>query len=258
MKKTLLQVQPQYANKNEWTALSEREGLFFECIEPVFNPEQIDLSNPDPQLRWYREGGRTAAVHGAFIDVNIASGDGAFRALSQRRCHESCRLAQHLGAEYVVFHSSCFPFLRGAYLESWADRCADFYMELARQYGLAIRVENSQDVDPAPLERLMRSVQGADVSVCLDIGHAAYSRAPVREWFDRLGDHISYLHLSDNMGLFDDHLPIGEGGIDWAEADGLWRQLKRPAPVTLEVGSIRNVEKSLSYLRDHGLFGLEG
>ena len=39
-----------------------------------------------------------ASVHGAFIDVNPASGDLRFRELSRKRCRESCEIAAALGA----------------------------------------------------------------------------------------------------------------------------------------------------------------
>ena len=258
MRKSLLQVQPQIANQNEWTALSEREGLSFETLEFCMLPLLADPEAYAACLQWYRNSKRVTAVHGAFIDVNPASGDPEFCALSRRRCEESCALASELGAKNVVLHSSCFPFLRGGYLTAWAEKCADFYMDLARKYGVGIRVENSQDVDPTPLAELMRRVRGADVAVCLDIGHANYSRAPIGEWFDQLGDSIAYLHLSDNLGAFDDHLAIGRGEIDWAHVDALWRGLNRFTPITLEVGGIDGVRDSIAYLRANKFFGLEG
>lgn len=253
----MLQIQPQYTNRTQWTALSRREGLSFEVLEPFTPPMNMDPGLFSAGMEWYKSCGNVTAVHGAFIDVNPASGDPDFRALSRKRCEESCRMAAELGAGFVVLHSSCFPFLRGAYLEHWAAGCADFYGELAQRYGIGIRVENSQDLDPAPLKALMQRTKGADVAVCLDIGHAACSRAPIEEWFGELGAEIAYLHLSDNLGAFDDHLPIGAGSIDWQQADSLFRQLNRPMPMTLEVGGIEGVEQSLNFLRRNHYFGIE-
>lgn len=257
MKKSRFQIQPQYAQSEEWTEIAQREGLFYEPVE-FFMPQVL----MDPLLmgavqEWYRSSGRVTSLHGAFVDVNPASGDPAFRQLSRERCHESCLLAKELGATHVVLHSSCFPFLRGAYLEHWAAVCGEFYTELARQYDLMICVENSQDIDPTPLRKLMKRAEDARVCVCLDIGHANYSQAAMGAWFDQLRDWIAYLHLSDNMGQFDDHLPIGEGTIDWKLADTLWRQLDRRMPITLEVGGIQGVEQSLTYLKRNGFFGIE-
>ena len=158
----------------------------------------------------------------------------------------------------MVFHSSAFPFLRGGYLENWADLCAAFYMELAEEYrGLTLCIENSQDLDPEPLEALMKRT-GDSVRVCLDIGHAHYSGTPLEAWFDVLGPSIACLHLSDNRGRFDDHLPLGDGGIDWAMADRLYQGLGKELPMTLEVGGLQGVDKSLAFLRRNGYFALEG
>ena len=99
---------------------------------------------------------------------------------------------------------------------------------------------------------------GDGVRVCLDIGHAHYSGTPLEAWFDVLGPSIACLHLSDNRGRFDDHLPLGDGGIDWAMVVRLYQRLGKELPMTLEVGGIRGVEKSLAFLHRNGYFGLEG
>lgn len=253
----MIRIQPQYAQRSQWEALAQRENLAYEALE-LSVPPLLDGDDLAPCRDWYRSTGRTRSLHGCFIDVNPASGDPAFRALSQKRCRESCELALALGAEYVVFHSSAFPFLRGAYLSHWAGVCAGFYTELAEAYGLTICVENSMDVDPEPLCALFREISTAQVRVCLDIGHASYSRFPLERWFDELGESIGYLHLSDNNGQFDEHLPLGEGSVNWALADKAWRQLAPGIPMTLEVGDISGVEQSLTYLKQRGLFGLGG
>ena len=253
-----LQVQPQFFNHEEWIALSLREELFFEPLEFFLPPANADAKEFDILREWYKNSGRVTSLHGAFIDVNPASSDPAFAQLSKKRCHESCSLARYLGAKQVVFHASAHSFLRGQYLDTWAGRCADFYLELAETYSLGVRVENSQDVDCTPLLRLMQRVHKGDVAVCLDIGHAHYSLEPLEKWFDVLGEYIQYMHLSDNMGRFDDHLPIGCGSIDWENVHSLWKGLGRNMPATLEVGGIAAIQESLRFLKGHGYFGIKG
>ena len=251
-----LQIQPIFEQREQWQALAERENLFYEALEPSM-PQMV---NGNTLLEWccgwLRRSGRTKSLHGAFIDINVASGDPMARALSQRRCRESCSEAVMSGAKNVVFHSSCFPYLRGAYLDNWAGLCADFYQSLAEGYQMNIFVENSFDLDPQPIAALMRRVTDPRVGVCLDFGHAHYSRAPIRDWFDALGDRIGYLHLSDNNGSFDEHLPLGRGTVDWEEASALWQTLGRDVLMTLEVGGSDGVEESLRYLKEHKLFGM--
>ncbi|MCR5826559.1 MAG: sugar phosphate isomerase/epimerase [Oscillospiraceae bacterium] len=250
----MLQIQPLFDEREEWDALAARESLRYEVLE-LSVPPALDRSGLAASCHeWYRAGKRVSSLHGAFINVNPACGDTAFRALSQRRCRESCAVAVMLGAKNVVFHSSAAPYLRGAHLDAWADTCAEFYQVLARQHQLNIFIENSIDVDPQPLATLMQHAKDPHIGVCLAVGHAHYSRVPLAQWFDALGERIGYLHLSDNHGLYDEHLPLGSGTVDWAEADALYRQLGKDLPVTLKVGGIDGVKRSLRYLHERGLF----
>ena len=253
----LIRIQPAGAERERWARLAEREGFSYELIE-LYQPPLL-CGTDKAQRRcadWYINSGRVHSVHGAFIGVDPASGDDSIRAISQLRCFDSCGLAQKLGAKQVIFHVSCCTFLRGAYLENWANVCADFYTRLADSFpGLTLCIENSQDVDTTPLEALMQRTDER-VQVCLDLGHAHYSGTPIEEWFERLGDSLACLHLSDNNGRFDDHLPLGEGTICWKEADSLYRALGRTLPLTLEVGGLEGVKRSVSYLRENSYFGM--
>ena len=250
-----LLVQPTAADWERWSALIAAEKLEIEALEFSMPALLADPEAAEREAVRYRETGRIASLHGAFIDVNPASGDPLFRALSERRCRESCALAKNLGVEWVTFHSSCFPFLRGGYLDHWAGVSAAFFSTLAEEYSITVCIENSPDVDPGPMRELMRRC-GPGVRVCLDFGHANYSRAPLQKWFDSLGDWIYCFHLSDNMGQFDGHLPIGQGTVDWHLADRLWRELNRDTPMTFEVGGVEGVRTSLAFLRS-GYFGME-
>ena len=95
------------------------------------------------------------------------------------------------------------------------------------------------------------------IGLCLDIGHANYSRTTIGQWFDQLGEWIRYLHLSDNLGGFDDHLPLGQGNIDWDLINRLWTALGKDVPLTLETGTLEATRESIAFLRDHHYFGLE-
>ena len=247
-----------YASRGSWEALADSEELGFEVLELSLPPALTDDAHFARCKTWYQKNGRVVSVHGAFIDINPGSSDKLFRAMSRKRCRGSCALAKSLGAEYIIFHSSCEPFLRGSYLDAWAGQCASFFEELADEYGLNIRIENSQDLDAVPLQELMKRIRDPRIGVCLDLGHVNYSRMSAAQWFASLGEWIGYLHLSDNNGLFDEHLPLGEGTADWRAADALWRQGSRRMPITLEVGGEQGVRRSLQYLKEHGFFMSSG
>lgn len=253
-----IQLQPQGADLAPWVSLARQEAAAFEVMDPFFLSGIGRFEEHREIARQFRQTGLVQSVHGAFADVNPASADPAFRELSRQRCRESCEIALELGAENVIFHCSAFPFLRGAYLENWADACARFYETLAAQYPVKICLENAQDLDPTPLYKLMERVHSDRIGVCLDIGHIHYSRVPVCQWFAQLGQWVCYLHLSDNMGEFDDHLSLGQGSIDWALVHRLWKDLGREVPITLETGNLESTKESVAFLRRNRYFGLEG
>ncbi len=248
------QIQPKYEERVQWEALAKREFLGYEVLELSAPPTLNDRERFCLTEKWYLGNNRCTSLHGAFIDVNVASGDADLRALSRQKSVLSCETALRLGVNRVVFHSSHFPFLRGAYTDNWAAQCADFYQELAERYDLNLLIENCQDIDPYPLDALMQRISDPRVGVCLDVGHANYSQAPVEKWFDQLGSRIAYLHLSDNCGQFDDHLPLGYGTVDWQKTDACWRQLHGTIPITLEVGTPAEAETSLIFLHRHSFF----
>ena len=166
-----IQIQPVYASRNLWEAIAVQEDLAYEVLELSIPVVLTDHTIFEAYKKWYRKSGRVRSVHGAFVDINPGSSDEAFCRLSRKRCHDSCALARSLGAENVVFHSSCETFLRGAYLDAWAGKCASFYEELSDTYGIRIFIENSNDVDPVPLRELMKRIPDPGIGVCLDLGH---------------------------------------------------------------------------------------
>ncbi len=253
--KTVLQVQPRFDFRDEWEILAGKENLTYEALDFSTQPALIESRLFEEYLEWYSACKRTTSLHGYFIDINPASGDPDIRAFSQERCKRSCRIARDIGAKNVVFHSSCFPFLRGVYLEVWSKRCADFYQEIASLYDLNIFIENSPDIDSQPIRALMERIEDKRVGVCLDIGHANYSHQKIDQWFDELGEWIGYLHLSDNMGIYDDHLPLGEGTVDWNMANELWRRLSRDTYITLEINGLIAAGRAVKFLKDNHYFG---
>ena len=247
----MMQIQPEYCKCEEYLSFALEKGLEFEVLELSMFPR-----NGEEIKEWYKNTGLVKSLHGAFIDMNPVSNDEAIASVSRERYEESCKIAVLLGAENVVFHSTCYPFLRGKYLESWAQKSAEYHISLAEKYGLNIFIENSFDVDTTPLAELMKRANDRRVRVCLDIGHANYSRVPVEQWFYDLGEYIGYLHLSDNVGCFDEHMALGTGTIDFFRVSELCKSLEKNTPMTLEVGGINSIKKSVEFMQNNRLFGM--
>jgi sugar phosphate isomerase/epimerase len=61
---------------------------------------------------------------------------------------------------------------------------------------------------------ILGSMAERDVGLCLDTGHAALS-GDLHGVVHKLSGHLWMVHASDNRGSRDDHLPPGQGRIDW-------------------------------------------
>ena len=97
------------------------------------------------------------------------------------------------------------------------------------------------------------------IGVCIDTSHTTI----VDHWdgFMRVaGDRLMHVHLSDHRGRFDDHLPPGQGSIDWGRVraslerigfDG-WMVLELACPCPSDAVS-RYLEHALRQTRE--LFG---
>lgn len=249
----MIQIQPRFSEKEEWLSFAKERTLRFEILE--FSSYYLNAMMDDSQYKWYKATGITDSIHGVFMDNCPLSPDNEIREVSRKRCRKSCRQAQLVGAKNVVFHSTALPFVRGGLEKLWGRDAAEYYGLLAEEYDLNIFIENFNDVDYVPLLKMMENKTSDRVGVCLDIGHANYSRCPVSEWFSALGDHIGYIHISDNKGLWDDHMVLGEGDVDFSSADEFYRKKGGQIPLTMEVHTLKEVEESIAFLEKEGLFG---
>jgi sugar phosphate isomerase/epimerase len=72
----------------------------------------------------------------------------------------------------------------------------------------------------------------------LDTGHAhinGRSGKKVLDFIDQFGDRIFHIHVSDNLGKEDSHLPIGVGTVDFPEIVKAIKEIGYNETVTFEV-----------------------
>lgn len=194
------------------------------------------------------------SLHAPFADVNIAALDASLRKAVLRRLETSIRWASALEAEAVVFHPGAATALEQFYPGMAWSMNMDSVRRLvgfAQKYGVSAMVENV----PEPVPFLMKSVEdferfydeaGLEVQMVLDIAHA-HLRDEISEFFRRLGDRIGHIHVSDNRGVRDEHLRLGEGSIDWERTMAALEASRFDGWVVVE--SFEGVEESLQLLR---------
>ncbi len=154
------------------------------------------------------------AVHGPFGDLCPGSFDPLVREVARTRIRQVFPIAERLGAGHLILHHGYVPNTSSP--DNWLNRSTAFWQEILAELpvGVTIHLENHQEATPEQVLRLIGRVADPRLGICLDIGHAhAISRVPVVAWITALGRNLTYVHLHDNDGSGDQHLPLGQGNI---------------------------------------------
>ncbi|MEM2902703.1 MAG: sugar phosphate isomerase/epimerase family protein [Candidatus Bathyarchaeia archaeon] len=109
------------------------------------------------------------------------------------------------------------------------DMCAEF--------NVMPMLENGKPLDtPEAFQSVLDEIP--DFMVHLDLGHTNLAPKNLAEaFFKRFKDRIAHIHVSDNKGDRDEHLPLGCGNIDWREMVRLMKSHGYDGTITLEIFS---------------------
>ena len=154
--------------------------------------------------------------HAPFNEMCTCAVDPLVRHVTLYRFRQAAEMAASLGIRRMVYHSTHVPLL---YFDCFfVEQSIGFWKEFleTQPQNLQIYLENVVDVSPKPLLDVLEGVHDPRLRICLDVGHAhVSSEIPVEEWVQALAPFLGHIHVHDNCGDHDWHLPLGEGNIDW-------------------------------------------
>ena len=188
------------------------------------------------------------SLHGPFMDLVPGSPDALIRQATRTRFMQALDIAGALGASHVVVHNGYIAY--PASLDKWVVRAASVWRSVLPHTpeGTRIHLENQLEREPAAILELLNVLADPRMGICLDIGHAHFYGAPVLGWVEKLGARITYVHLHDNHGVWDEHLALGQGSLPLVE---VLQALEERAPDA--IWSIEApLEPSLIWLKEHG------
>ncbi len=241
-----------------WIAMEFYVSVPFERLEEKMEPVSRDGFIPDVRMddteylmdltdmdcvrlkRLLDSKGHRIFSHAPFFGLDVASIDEGISQYSIRCLARAIEVTAALGGSLMVMHTGYLPQYsrmgRRYWFSNWSRRMPHL-IEKARAHGVEIALENTWDDRPEVLRHLaslLRECGG--VRFCLDTGHMnVYSQLPVRRWWRSLGDDVAALHLHDNDGLSDDHLPPGRGTVDFVILVKLLLEARRIPFLELEV-----------------------
>lgn len=193
--------------------------------------------------------GLDVTIHAPFFDLNPGSHDPGIKAITSKRFHQTLDVAAALRAKLIVFHPGFDRWRYDKQPQLWHDQSLEFWppiLERAEQQNCQLTLENIFEETPEMLANLLRQLDNPWLGHCFDVGHwRLFSETSLEQWFAVLGPHTRHIHLHDNRGKLDDHLPIGQGIIDF---QALFKQISfllHTPSMTLEAHNLRDLNKSL-------------
>lgn len=162
--------------------------------------------------------GLGCVVHLPWVRMEIGSPFAAVRDAWTAVLEQSIQTADRLGATKGVVHGTnterSYPTKADHVYES-----LDTLQEIGEAHDLELCAENVS-ATPMRVEEFPALFENTDVSMTLDTGHASVEgqdSASLAAFVADHADRVSHVHLHDNAGDSDDHLPLGMGRLDFEE-----------------------------------------
>jgi len=195
-------------------------------------------------------------IHAPFMDVWPGAADDEIRCLSLELMQRTMDLAAAWKSLLVVMHFNFDPVYYSEHFGQWLDRAAEFYRTLLGVGdGPMIALENIAEPTPYIVLQLLKKIEHPRLVHCFDFGHHnVFARISMEEWLFYLAPrrHIHF-HFHDNDGRRDDHVAMGQGGIDWPAAKAALNGLNCPFSITLEPHSVDILRASAAYFKKNFL-----
>lgn len=200
----------------------------FSMVEVVFSPEHLDYRNRqavrEAALLIDNLGIEAYSFHAPFgADIDISSLDLPQREYALAEILRAVEAASLIGVQYFVIHpgpeNADIPsrderLLRIEHVCSVLDRVAVRCGELGIECVLENKLPHLLFGQSSDLLWILTSLKGNRVGACFDTGHANLA-GDLYPLVYKMAPYLRLLHVHDNKGHGDDHLPPGDGRIDW-------------------------------------------
>jgi len=171
----------------------------------------------------------TLSLHVPYT-LNLSEETSFIRKASIDYLKKGILLAAKLNASHLTLHMGYFisisslGYKRNEALNRLISSLKEL-LPLCKKYKVMLALEN---VNPLPKDSevfylgdnvedfdvLFKKLRSKYLKMCLDVGHANINEGAMK-YIKRYKENIIAVHVHDNNGKYDEHLPIGKGTIDW-------------------------------------------
>jgi len=195
-------------------------------------------------------------VHAPYIGVNLASLNPAIREASRGLVSSAIKFANFIDARLVVSHVGR---LSRDYPERLVERAVGnaasaltSLQSLSEDLGVTFTIENDHRSGDRVLagtpEQIRPLLEEVGCRLTFDVGHANTLGRP-EEFLESLRDYVVNVHLHDNDGVGDSHLPLGRGNVNLKGVFTALGGSLRDIPLIIECHSFADIRESLKVVR---------
>lgn len=199
-----------------------------------------------------KNGGHDITFHAPYLDMSPGTPDTKIRAVILERMNQVMDLAEIAEPKAIVVHGGYDKWRFDGNMDMWLKNSLEIWPTIVRRagkIGTRLAMENVFDNNPEPILRLLNAMDSPNFGHCFDVGHfRLFSLISMEEWFRELGKRIVEVHIHDNRGERDDHLPPGDGDIDFKKFFALLRSCYQEVIYTIEPHKEEHLRKNLEVL----------
>lgn len=205
-----------------------------------------------------KDAGLKITFHAPFMDLRPGALDEQIRKTSLERIRQVFDLIPYFQPLKIVCHPSFDDRYYVACDDLWLENSVNFWRQLiplAKDGATLIALENVYEKEPHILRRLFAALASDQVCFCFDTGHFnVFSHTPLQTWMEQMGRYIGHLHLHDNFGKFDEHLPVGAATFPFERFFTALKDVKASPTITLEAHAQEHLWQSAANLQQMSLF----
>lgn len=236
----------------------------FKADPPCFFPLNLDDQKIESIKNKLSSYGIKPIVHSTIYDVNLASLNPTIRKASVKTTLDCLELARKLGAEILVIHGGNLPSNYSLEFMEEAKKSLIFSLQelvqVAEKEEITLGLENhAKGFNIGMIKNVeehlffLKKINSRFLKAVFDIGHANLYDVSIEDYTREIKDLLVEIHLHNNEGIKDNHRPLDQGNIDVESFLELIDELDISVPLILEMISLEDYEKSLSFLRKKDL-----
>lgn len=210
------------------------------------------------RAKFLKSEGLRCTLHAPFHDMMPGALDKYILQASRDKLRRCFDLIEIFRPDSVVCHLGYLDCVHSYDLKQWLNNSLETWRELvlsAEKYHTPVMFENTYEPDPRIHKILLEALDSPSARFCLDVGHVlAFAKVPWYKWLASLEQWLGQLHLHDNRGFRDEHLPVGNGHFEFKELFSYLKTRNMKPIITLEPKSENDLLDTLNALDRMSIF----